>query len=250
MKRGNFYNLCLYSAQKNSDHLHRLALNLKFVLTTSFDINPTGYGYAESKIKNYSDASFMRLKNKTDLDNLTIFFGGEAGVNDDWDVYLEIDNSLLSLIIKDNLGENILGVIKKIIQIISGEKNITSGFIDLCSHKKLPQYYNHGISSSDMSRDEKDKIRSWGMHFDCKDGQYKPGDLRDVYPYNIISELHLNRNVHGQTLESWIKSDPSHGTLEKISDTHWLWTVEDQHIPHTQEVLSSAHLLVAYWEKY
>lgn len=246
-------NLYLCNLSIDSKDLSRLTEELSQKIEQDFSVEISGINHSGTKgIKKYSKSIFNRISKNEDLKYITVYFGGASCVNDEWLVFLEIDNFHLSLIFTDRFYTDKTLDKKNISDIISNKyiANFDFGFINYMDQKKLPEYYNIGISDSDLSRNEKDKIRSWNLNFNLEDGQYKPGDLRDVYPYNIISELHLNRNVHGQTLESWIKSDPSHGTLEKISDTHWLWTVEDQHIPKAQEVLSSAHLLVAYWEKY
>ena len=249
--RKKCYDLCLYTDKKKIPNIFYVINKLKTEVMNHFNISPSGLGFTGTKkVKKYSDKIFASLEEKTGLEDIVIFFGGEEGVNDDWLIYLELDEKCLSLIVSVTFEVELIPTLKEIVSRCLGEIFFTFGFIFLTTHRNLPEYYNHGTIGNDWSEADEEKIWSWSMNYNRSDGQYKPGDLRDVYPYNIISELHLNRDVHGQTLESWIKSDPSHGTLEKISDTHWLWTVEDQHIPHTQEVLSSAHLLVAYWEKY
>ena len=245
------YDLCLYKLNIRQESIFEEINTLKNELVDCFKITPSGFSdLSQRKIKKYTDASFVKLKDKSEIEGVTIYFGGEPGVNDEWIIYLSFYKDTLTLILEESFFRKNENLLLKLSQQLNTIHDCDFGFIQRFLFKQKPECYNHGTIGNDWSEADEEKIWSWSMNYNRSDGQYKPGDLRDVYPYNIISELHLNRDVHGQTLESWIKSDPSHGTLEKISDTHWLWTVEDQHIPKAQEVLSSAHLLVAYWEKY
>jgi hypothetical protein len=245
------YDLCLYKLNIRQESIFELINALKNKLVDSFKITPSGFSdLSQRKIKKYTEVSFIKLKDKPEIEGVTIYFGGELGVNDEWVMYLAFYQNTLTLILDESFFRRDEKLLLKLSQEISKIYGYDFGFIQHFPFKQKPECYNHGTIGNDWSEIDEEKIWSWSMNYNRPDGQYKPGDLRDIYPYNIISDLHLNRDVHGQTLESWIKSDQTHGTLEKISDTHWLWSIDDQHIPHAQEVLSSANLLVAYWEKY
>ena len=236
-------NICFYNFELKEAPV-KFMINIVGLIENYFNFKPSGISYTgKNKVIKYQNEQILKLQNKDNISDIVIFFGGELAVNNDWSIYVGYNRATLSLIFDFKLIENIDKMLELFIPYV---KNFDFSFIKGFSAKEYPEYYNMGIIGGEWSTREEEKIWSWSLHYP----HYEIGNLRDVYPYNIISDLHLNRDVHGQTLESWIKSDPSHGTLEKISDTHWLWTVEDQHIPKAQEVLSSAHLLVAYWEKY
>jgi hypothetical protein len=91
---------------------------------------------------------------------------------------------------------------------------------------------------------EEDQISSWMFKYSSK--HYRTGLLRDIYPFNILVDIHLKEKVGSQTLDQWINSDPMHGTLEKITNTHWLWSIGNEHITKAQETLQDAGLLLSY----
>lgn len=249
--RQTCYDLCLYGLKIPKELIFNTIAVLKNELAHMFSIKPSGFSdLSQKKIKKYSDLSFSKLADKWDTEGITVYFGGTSGVNDEWEIYLSFYKNTLTVIIDDSLSKNIVNFLYELFNFLDKKSGFDFGFIQNITYKKRPEYYNHGIIGNDWSKADEEKIWSWSMNFNRHDGKYQPGDLRDVYPYNIVSDLHLNRDVHGQSLESWIKSEPSHGTLEKITDTHWLWSIDEKDIPHAQDVLSSANLLVAYWEKY
>jgi hypothetical protein len=105
---------------------------------------------------------------------------------------------------------------------------------------------NSGFGYSDEELVERRKITSWSDEYDFDDGKYRTGLLRDVYPFNILVNTHLTEPVGDKTLESWIDSNPRHGVLDKITHSHWLWSVDPQHIPLAQEALQEEGLLLCY----
>lgn len=76
--------------------------------------------------------------------------------------------------------------------------------------------------------------------------EYNPGDLRDVYPLNFISQAHLERQVEGKSFKQWIELSPHHGTLESVTDTLWMWSLNEGDISSVREALKNADLLVVY----
>jgi hypothetical protein len=91
-----------------------------------------------------------------------------------------------------------------------------------------------------------DLIRKWMDIYASPGKAYRTGLLRDVYPHNILVDTHLNERVGHMTLDAWIQRDPTRGTLEKITDTHYLWSINPADIPPIQEALQDAGLLLCY----
>ena len=243
--RYDCYNFCFYKIDIKRNNIYYIATKYVKKLSDFFSINPVGISYTgKNKIHKFTEKKMSLIKNEKNLKDIVVLFGGDPGVNNDWNIFLEIFNSTLSIIIDKKFTSDIKENLFDFISIIEIENNFDMGFVQFFPSKKIPEYFNHGTIGGNWSPLEEEKIWSWSMHYP----NYEVGNLRDVYPYNIISDLHLNRDVHGQTLESWIKSDRRHGALEKLTQTHWLWTIEDEHIPDAQDVLSRANLLVAYWE--
>lgn len=113
-----------------------------------------------------------------------------------------------------------------------------------------PADYAGGVISTsgriELSKQDRKKISTWSHEYTFDDGSYRTGLLRDVYPFNILIDTHLNEKVGTQTLKEWIDLDPTHGTLDKLTDTHWLWSIDPVHIPAAQEALQEAGLLLCY----
>jgi hypothetical protein len=78
---------------------------------------------------------------------------------------------------------------------------------------------------------------------------YKQGTLRDVYPYNFLTEPQLTRRVGKQTLQDWISADSSRGALTRLDDRMMLWKVAARQIKSIREELWSAGIIFD-WKAY
>ena len=107
--------------------------------------------------------------------------------------------------------------------------------------------YFDGTIQGDISKEEAERTTKWRNEYLFEDGDYRTGDLRDIYPFNILTEAHLTRDVGGgKNLRQWIESSSDHGELEKVTDRHWLWSVPDEKIPAIQEALDPSGILLCY----
>jgi hypothetical protein len=188
------------------------------------------------------------------IDNMSMFGGvSEPGTYLDW-------KTCTNFSIKDNELRNTMELCfpdinasfhKKIL--LTFLRNLLS-FADfkygICYQRPYnmgPEAYANGtLAGIDLPREEEKKVARWMHEYDFDDGKYRTGLLRDVYPFNILVNTHLTESVGDKTLESWIDSDSRHGSLDKITNNHWLWSVEPQHIPLAQEALQKAGLLLCY----
>jgi hypothetical protein len=114
----------------------------------------------------------------------------------------------------------------------------------------MPDEYAGGgngtINNKSLSDEEEKKIGRWMHVYNFTDGKYRTGLLRDVYPHNIFVETHLSQMVGDQTLRAWIEANATHGRLEKLTSEHWIWSLDPDQIPHAQEALQEAGLLLCY----
>lgn len=102
--------------------------------------------------------------------------------------------------------------------------------------KKGPDCYPVGICVDlDWGDEEAKELTRWRNEYRMSDGSYKTGDLRDIYPMNLLSEAHKQNQVKGKPFFDWIQESPDHGTLTQLSDTLWAWWVDD--IPAVREAL-------------
>jgi hypothetical protein len=189
-----------------------------------------------------------------ELDSLELYGGGpEPGTNENWLTYSSIEGLKKGEIVVSFVDfklpfqkEVILSLLKDILQWCQPKY----GIIYQRDYEKGPYFYASGcicgIGHSDAELIERSKISNWSKQYRSNNGAYRTGLLRDVYPFNLLIDIHLGEKVGKSTLEAWINSDPKHGALEKITDTHWLWSIEPEHIPIAQEALQEAGLLLCY----
>ena len=111
--------------------------------------------------------------------------------------------------------------------------------------KKGPHCYPWGVICGIPFNDpEEEKIDQWGKKYRYQ--EYQTGDLRDIYPMNLITDVHLDRTVSAHTtLGEFIASDPIHGRLEPLSDGRFAWWVMDEHIEQVREALRPSGMIIA-----
>ncbi|WP_010300865.1 hypothetical protein [Candidatus Odyssella thessalonicensis] len=108
-----------------------------------------------------------------------------------------------------------------------------------------PSFYPMGIIGDQaLSDEEEDKIAQWGNEYALSNGCYKTGDLRDIYPLNILSRMHLDRVVNGCRFEDWIHAAPQRGSLEQITDSLWTWWVEADNIAAIRTALAPSGMIL------
>jgi hypothetical protein len=91
---------------------------------------------------------------------------------------------------------------------------------------------------------EEDKIACWNHQYYMPDGRYRTGHLRDIYPLNILSSIHLQEKILNQSLENWIKSSPLHGDLKPLTDKLWSWWVPQENIASITQALKDTGLII------
>lgn len=113
-----------------------------------------------------------------------------------------------------------------------------------------PEWYPYGIVSHypkhSLTEIEEDQINRWRVAYNHPQGSYQTGQLRDIYPGNILVDVHIQQSVGSKSLHEWIESNAKHGMLEKITDQHWYWAVDEEHIPYVQEALQPYGFLLCY----
>jgi hypothetical protein len=85
-------------------------------------------------------------------------------------------------------------------------------------------------------------IRRWrdGM----RNAVYNDGTQRDVFPYNLLTAVHLERDIDGQSLRDWIHAEPARGQLTECPGAGYaLWTVAPEHIPDVRRQLAPSGVL-------
>jgi len=129
------------------------------------------------------------------------------------------------------------------------------GFSCEMPHQVCPQLYAVGLIyatrdevGDDSNREEELAVNRWA-NIGMGESVFEQGIIREVYPRNYLAEVHLENSIDGQTLRSWITSNPSHGELQPVSNEITLWSVEVTQIPKVREALWSAGIIFN-WRSY
>jgi hypothetical protein len=70
--------------------------------------------------------------------------------------------------------------------------------------------------------------------------------LREIYPYQLLSAVHLSHRMQDKSLKEWIESSPNHGVLAPFSEKHWVWEIPTRDIQAIREALNASNLLTLY----
>lgn len=99
-----------------------------------------------------------------------------------------------------------------------------------------------GLNTWGKEGQEVDKINVWG---DAGMNQrvYEEGILRDVYPWNFLTEAQLSGKSDGINLREWISENARHGRLSPFAKQVWLWEVSDSQMSGVRRHLKKAGLL-------
>lgn len=143
-----------------------------------------------------------------------------------------------------------LGVdyVADVIEQISNRTTLTYGIGYSLPFQDGPDLYALGMSTgSDYTPEGNraaDRTCAW---FRERIGQNRhlQGYLRDVYPLNVISQPHLDKQVQGMPLREWIIASPERGTLRPLAGGAWLWRIEENQVVPIQAELESAGMLIA-----
>ena len=158
------------------------------------------------------------------------------------------------LVVRSNLAQlsvdSMLPVIRRIISVIKP----TYGIGYTRPHKYGPAMYALGICqggpliAKGALKEERTAISRWsgvGM----KREVYRQGLLRDIYPWNFLTAPQLTRNVGGQSLEQWIRSDSARGSLTVLDHGVTLWEVDQANIAGLRPCLDEAGVIFD-WRKF
>ncbi len=100
-----------------------------------------------------------------------------------------------------------------------------------------------GVGITRIDRDTLKRIDSLG-HSLRRTNEHLAGKLHDVYGVNVLSPLHLERQVEGQSLRDWIGAG-ARGDLLTIKDEVFAWIVPDSVRPAVRATLFSEGALIA-----
>jgi hypothetical protein len=115
------------------------------------------------------------------------------------------------------------------------------------SFEQGPLFYAFGMIEGIPNKPEyqydRSMISKWFHEYGDPE-TYHVGLLRDIYPLNILSHPHLNQDIYGQSLRSWIDSSLNHGELKQLTSDIWSWWVPNEHIDQIRDDLKDTNILI------
>jgi hypothetical protein len=108
-------------------------------------------------------------------------------------------------------------------------------------------YGVEGVPTGD-AREETMNVSRWGYVGIVKQ-VYREGLLRDVYPWNFLTQPHLVRQISGIPFERWIRQDARRGTLQELCEGVSLWEVAEAEIPDLRVALRQGGVIFN-WRTY
>lgn len=178
--------------------------------------------------------------------------GSEPGTDENWRAFADINikYGLLYFCFDDAVQRLSSAYVSSLVKDLARFCNFKYGIGYQREFKKGPEWYVSGIIGYEgnvtIEREERARIAKWHNEYFYDDANYKTGDLRDVYPYNVLTSAHLSRPAQETNLKEWIESACGRGDLTQVVDDRWLWTLKDDQIPPVQEALHQAGLLLCY----
>ena len=227
-------------------------------LFRKYGLEPTRMGISAPSLKSGKMKTYIREVKKLDIVDNTTFTGitlqATRRASDDscWD---DIFTVILS--IRDEVGTCIIVLDNALVSFDSHIwGNITQSMANFFqplygygfqrAFKKGPMFYPFGIIGSSgnvrISDQEENLITCWSNAY--KKGKYSTGDLRDIYPLNVLSSAHNQRMVEGKPLFDWINADSNRGDLTKLSENLWSWWVRDEQIDLVRSALKPTGILL------
>ena len=111
--------------------------------------------------------------------------------------------------------------------------SITYGFQYVIDAFYSPAFHANGIIYHQPNRkgppplpeSEEDRMAAWMNH---RKELMPLGHMRDVFPLNLLTEIHRKRSFEGMPLFDWIGKSRSRGRLEQITTGLWAWHVPEE----------------------
>jgi hypothetical protein len=227
-------------------------------LFRKYGLEPTRMGISAPSLKSGKMKTYVREVKKLDIiDNLTITgieIQATMHASDDscWDdifsVVLSVRDCVATcIIVLDNaLVPFNSHIWNNIIESMANFFKPRYGYGFQRSFRKGPEWYPLGIIGRSgnviISDQEREAINCWGNTY--HKGKYSTGDLRDIYPLNVLSAAHNQRMVDGVALFDWINADSNRGTLTNLSENLWSWWVDEEQIDLVRYALKPTRILL------
>lgn len=71
------------------------------------------------------------------------------------------------------------------------------------------------------------------------------GMMRDLYPMNVLTTPHVQREICGYPLMDWIAREDGRGHLEEVAEKVWIWVVPSCDLLRVRRILGGHGLLIS-----
>ncbi|WP_146172579.1 hypothetical protein [Mesorhizobium helmanticense] len=147
------------------------------------------------------------------------------------------------------------GTFQRILQFVSDELQPIYGIGLSMPYFWGPRAFAHGSSSSRFATADKtlhgppaqmkEQSLAFGRTFRAdRDKRHLNENLRDVFPFNLLSQGHLDRRLDGKRLEHWIEEN-AYGALRQLSPVTWQWDVPPEDVQKIRKLLIDAGLTIS-----
>jgi hypothetical protein len=72
---------------------------------------------------------------------------------------------------------------------------------------------------------------------------YREGVIRDIYPWNLLNNKHLDFPIDGIPFRQWIQGDRNRGSLTALTDECWLWEISEAAISGIRPILWNSGII-------
>ncbi len=159
---------------------------------------------------------------------------------------------LLEIHIDQAAVPDLKGTFKRIVQLVSDELQPIYGIGLSMPYFWGPRAFAQGSSSSRFATVDKtfygppaqmrEQSFAFGRTFRAdRDKRHLNENLRDVFPFNLLSRGHLDRRLEGKPLETWIVEN-AYGALRQLSSVTWQWDVAPEDVQKIRKRLIDAGL--------
>lgn len=110
----------------------------------------------------------------------------------------------------------------------------------------------HVLETGDRKASQSDWVRivAWnaetsGSRESSKRYRYEKGLMLDVFPLNVLTDVHLDQHVAGSTLHDWIVQETGPDSLSQIADRCFVWSVPPVETARLSIALDGSGLIIA-----
>jgi hypothetical protein len=141
---------------------------------------------------------------------------------------------------------------RDLIRLLTKYQKPGSGIYYQMPFKYAPAWFGGTVINLSLPRNLQE--RQHDFIEDYRAGRQREGKIRDVFKYNVLSNIHLDAWIEGKRLGSWIEDRMKYsvakvfghtrGSLDEVVEGVWLWSLTDKEIRMVRPYMLKAGLLM------